>query len=156
MLVILGRSISSGHLASRRPPRRTLVSSFGGCPLDLTHPLPFRPPLTAQSPRRVQGLLSLMCDCVVELDQDLLMKEHYNKLAGMLMLGPRKSTKGGDLTHFLACEAQRHGWPSGRRMWRRRRFRFQPQTTEEHVIARNAHMFDMPSGDRALSHVWNC
>jgi len=50
------------------------------------------------------GLLSLMCDCVVELDQDLLMKEHYNKLAGMLMLGPRKSTKGGDLTHFLACE----------------------------------------------------
>jgi len=45
----------------------------------------------------MSGLLSLMCDAVVDLNEDFVMKEHVEKLAGMLM------HRGGQCTEDRNC-----------------------------------------------------
>ncbi|CAE8676717.1 unnamed protein product [Polarella glacialis] len=49
-----------------------------------------------------ESLLGLVCDVVVELDQDLVVVEHTPGFAALLMLGSSKSTKGLKLQSFFA------------------------------------------------------
>lgn len=55
----------------------------------------------------VSSLLGMMCDAVVELDQDLAMKEHVGKMAGMLMHGSGTTLKGRQLADFLGSDEDR-------------------------------------------------
>lgn len=46
-------------------------------------------------------LLGSVCDAVVDLDSNLVMKEHVGKLAGLLMHGVDKTLQGSPLTDFI-------------------------------------------------------
>jgi len=52
-------------------------------------------------------LLTMVCDVVVELDDELKITEHVPKLATMLLLDSRSCTAGMQLQHFMPIEADR-------------------------------------------------
>jgi len=55
----------------------------------------------------VTSLLGMMCDAVVDLDQQLALKQHVGKLASMLMHGTGKSLQGCALSDFMGGDEDR-------------------------------------------------
>lgn len=55
----------------------------------------------------VSSLLDLMCDAVVDLDQDFRMKEHVPKMAHMLMHGSGRQLRGAKFLDFIGDDEDR-------------------------------------------------
>jgi len=56
------------------------------------------------------SLLNMVCDVVIELDEDLRITEHASRLAALLMLGSDQSSRGIELTNYFAHDSDKEAF----------------------------------------------